>query len=1018
MIFLKRVKKTLLQQENNLERVEQKDYLQRQEKPKETLTQLSKKSGQDEVLQPKVSSSRSIYKQDPTENEKQQGYTETKNFAPQQTNSMTKAKDSNQNQDQDNKHDLGQTESFSKSMNREEVLNYHPPINFQKQETNSGEGAGKALSQETSRSIYKQDDKKLIDTHSDQGHKHGLYQGEGKSNNTREKTLNYRQPGFQQEQEPKKNAEGIYSKSSRSLYKQEAPTESQTQTSLFDDQEHLDDPQKEDFVKSRGRGEDPVYYHPPGTQQEGQHKVKKYKQSKPKLYDLPPDPEYDNQEPYTEESKSKNLYSEETKEEKTSLGEQPKKTKSAKKLYENEKPNSEEVKEEKTSLGEQPKKTKSAKKLYENEKPNSEEVKEEKTSLGEQSKKTKSTKKLYENEKPNSEETKEEKTSSETKEEEFRKCANELRQERGYHSKKNPTKLSLQIGEYEKTETVKSQRTKLYVTEEIRKKGQKNQQQPQRERIARLTRKKVHLQRVAPAEGLTVKKKCSGVHLKKTKLREGERNLTQRVVYNAGHLPSKVIVENFREEMHKEDNVGVEMADSAGRTIKERVLKPLIRKHAPFGFDRHQYKARKLYRKEKTALAKADIEKASRNIKASNPVSRALQKRKIKRQMYTKHGLRKSMLARIKGGAMAFLQSINPLARIKAQISAIIAGASLLVKTIIFLAKLFVLIIPVIVFINIFSIFFAWGGGGSNVDPNINVSNITVHYTDLLVTTRLDLIDAADDNYWPDSSADIVGINVWNVLSSVSRQQEAMDQLKIIAFLAAYFQDELTEALARDKIDEIFPYIWVIEEEYIELSDGRIRLNLSVDRQDIIYVLTNKLYEIEDPNHSEIAIVQFEQALLLFGLSQIGVNPVGNIDWRNSISSPFGYRIRPRLLNVPPYIVYERNRHVGLDIALPTGTPLHAIADGIVISSNNCDYDYGWRGKYVFFEIICPSDGQPIRILYAHCDVVYVSNGCPVMEGQIIARIGSTGNSTGPHLHIEMHKGTNALNPLFLLQFQ
>ncbi|UNC93686.1 peptidoglycan DD-metalloendopeptidase family protein [Candidatus Contubernalis alkaliaceticus] len=95
--------------------------------------------------------------------------------------------------------------------------------------------------------------------------------------------------------------------------------------------------------------------------------------------------------------------------------------------------------------------------------------------------------------------------------------------------------------------------------------------------------------------------------------------------------------------------------------------------------------------------------------------------------------------------------------------------------------------------------------------------------------------------------------------------------------------------------------------------------------------------------------------------------------------------------------------HFGLDIAVPTGTPLLAIASG------NVEYS-GWRGGYGRAVILDHGDGW--RSLYGHASRLEVSQGQWVNQGQVIALAGETGDATGPHLHLEIIKNGEKLNPI------
>lgn len=94
--------------------------------------------------------------------------------------------------------------------------------------------------------------------------------------------------------------------------------------------------------------------------------------------------------------------------------------------------------------------------------------------------------------------------------------------------------------------------------------------------------------------------------------------------------------------------------------------------------------------------------------------------------------------------------------------------------------------------------------------------------------------------------------------------------------------------------------------------------------------------------------------------------------------------------------------HTGLDIAAPKGTSIKAAAGGKVTFA-------GTNGSYGKLVIISHTDG--VETYYAHCSALYVSAGDTVSQGQVIATVGSTGNSTGNHLHLEIRKNGTILNP-------
>lgn len=126
------------------------------------------------------------------------------------------------------------------------------------------------------------------------------------------------------------------------------------------------------------------------------------------------------------------------------------------------------------------------------------------------------------------------------------------------------------------------------------------------------------------------------------------------------------------------------------------------------------------------------------------------------------------------------------------------------------------------------------------------------------------------------------------------------------------------------------------------------------------------------------------------------IQPVSNKDL-NRIASGFGYRIDP---------VYKTVKmHAGLDFAAPQGTPIYATANGTVTTAGNKGNGYG---NHVII-----SHGYGYETLYGHMVKVKARSGQKVTRGEIIGWVGSTGKSTGPHCHYEVHKNGNKIDPVY-----
>jgi len=126
------------------------------------------------------------------------------------------------------------------------------------------------------------------------------------------------------------------------------------------------------------------------------------------------------------------------------------------------------------------------------------------------------------------------------------------------------------------------------------------------------------------------------------------------------------------------------------------------------------------------------------------------------------------------------------------------------------------------------------------------------------------------------------------------------------------------------------------------------------------------------------------------------IQPVSNKDL-NKIASGFGYRIDP---------VYKTVKmHAGLDFAAPQGTPIYATANGTISIAGNKGNGYG---NHVII-----NHGYGYQTLYGHMVKVKASPGQKVSRGEVIGWVGSTGKSTGPHCHYEIHKNGNKIDPVY-----
>lgn len=116
------------------------------------------------------------------------------------------------------------------------------------------------------------------------------------------------------------------------------------------------------------------------------------------------------------------------------------------------------------------------------------------------------------------------------------------------------------------------------------------------------------------------------------------------------------------------------------------------------------------------------------------------------------------------------------------------------------------------------------------------------------------------------------------------------------------------------------------------------------------------------------------------------------------VTSAFGYRINP--------VTDEAGFHAGIDLAAAHGSPIYAAFSGVVEETGYSDV----RGNYIIL-----SHGDDVQTVYCHCSEIIAEAGAVLNAGEVIARVGSTGQSTGAHLHFEVRIRGVRCNPAWLL---
>lgn len=170
-----------------------------------------------------------------------------------------------------------------------------------------------------------------------------------------------------------------------------------------------------------------------------------------------------------------------------------------------------------------------------------------------------------------------------------------------------------------------------------------------------------------------------------------------------------------------------------------------------------------------------------------------------------------------------------------------------------------------------------------------------------------------------------------------------------------------------------------------ENSDELIALNEKVDE------LAAKVY-VQSKSFDELGKLAANKTVFLSCIPAI--QPISNKDLKR-IASGFGYRIHP--------IFKTHKFHSGIDFTAPNGTPIYATGNGRVESAENGN---GY-GNHVIV-----NHGFGYRSLYAHMSRMKVRPGQKIQRGELLGYVGSTGTSTAPHVHYEIIKGDNKINPI------
>jgi len=234
------------------------------------------------------------------------------------------------------------------------------------------------------------------------------------------------------------------------------------------------------------------------------------------------------------------------------------------------------------------------------------------------------------------------------------------------------------------------------------------------------------------------------------------------------------------------------------------------------------------------------------------------------------------------------------------------------------------------------------------------------------------------------------GRNDPDTVKAVAKEMEALFVYELVKAMRQTTTEETKTSLGSDT------YMGMFDMELARLLSER---GLGLQEM-LLKTFNNKNSEpnIKDETTSEIQTQTSEPGSSSV-LSESEPDPVlRSLPVHGVISSPFGMRRHP--------IFGDKRFHAGVDIAAPVGTEVHAIRKGMVIFSGEQE-GYG--------NVVVIDHGDGLISKYAHNKTNLVKEGEQVDTGAVIARVGYTGNSTGPHLHLEIRDKQGYIDPVQLL---
>ena len=230
-----------------------------------------------------------------------------------------------------------------------------------------------------------------------------------------------------------------------------------------------------------------------------------------------------------------------------------------------------------------------------------------------------------------------------------------------------------------------------------------------------------------------------------------------------------------------------------------------------------------------------------------------------------------------------------------------------------------------------------------------------------------------------------------NLTAEMEVLSKQVDQMQIVLSDLSQRDDNLYRAILG--AEPIPMSVRLGATQQISYYDSLARMTntqLAADLQRKVDVLEKELY-VQARSYEEIVDLEKKQETRMENIPAI--QPVLNKDLKR-MASGYGWRVDP--------VYHVRRFHEGMDFTAPVGTDIFATGNGIVTYA-------GWRQGYG--ETIEIDHGFNYATRYAHCSKLRVRVGQKVKRGDVIALVGNTGKSTGPHLHYEVHYLGRPIDP-------